>query len=1444
MVRSRALSATRMLLIAGTLVLTASLSVSAQQITITQPEVGDTLFAGDTTLIKWTSTGLSEQSAVIELSVDNGEIYTDITGGSPPNITDTVFHWVVPDNMSQQCYLAVREYFGSTQDIAGPFTIMGGSSQPSIVLTHSEVSCHGDSVFQVTAYNGGGGALPYLIITDDASWLTLTTDTTQIDTAIITNTVDTTGVADGVHQATVTLSGSGVSTRTYTVTLSKGSVTGIALSNPVGGEILHVGDTVSVEWLADASVQQVTVSVSTDAGETWTLLENAADASTGWMPWMIRNTLPGLPSDSCILKVAEYNNETSVYDNSGLFTIRGASIGPIISLTPSSVTCTADTTFTVVATNSGTGTLPTLNATENESWLTVTVDTATPSDGATFTNTVDTTGMANGYYQATVTVSGDGVDNATYTVYLSLGGDGQIRVLRPAESDTLNVGDTTLIVWGYHDSLTSAVVSLSTDDGENWQTLNEMGAVQGDTTYTWIVPAVSASPNCLIKVSEYANETIYGISGRFSILDPTQTGPVIAISPSGTIEVAGDTTFTVTVSNAGIDTLPTISASSDASWLTLTVDNTPSNGALVQNTVNTTGLSDGYHTATVTLSGAGVDSVSYTVRLTVGSPAAIVVLEPQAGDTFTVDDTMYVRWDASTQVGQVVLRISTDSGETWTDMEPHTVDASWGEYMWRVSPALPGLPSSACLVAIVDYNTPTLSGVSEPFTILSRPIVSLSPTSLNLAPGDTGLVTVSNIGTGMLSGVRASESASWLTVAVDTTPVNGATLTNTVDTTGLTEGIYSATVTVSARDAVSQTYRVRLTVGSPGLISVSRPTGGEQFHTGDTIFVAWQFGDSADISGVLISLSTSAGQDWHLLTQTGSVFGTDYMWTIPHSLDGVPSDSCLIRVSEYANTALAGISGMFGISYGDTVTIEEPVLYLPQLTWRVDRDTTWTFTAANVGTGTLPALNAVYDSTDGWLSVSVDNTPPNAARVTNTVNTSGLAAGEYRTTVTLAGVGMLDEHYTVVLNHQVAAQPEPSRIVITPRSASCLPNDSIDFDATVLDQFGDEMTGQTVRWRVAAGYGTISSSGLYRNNGVTGSFLVTAILADSSVSQTASVYVIPYPLTVVSPNGGEALQQGQTAAIEWAGDDSLAASVHVAVSLNSGSSWTTLTSSPIDATDSTYGTLVWTIPGDIGGVSTLSSNCIIAVRTVDGLYQDISDAPFRIIAPVSQTVDRTGGTVELADVARVEVPQNARKVEDVDEPISVEQTRSSVAPPSGFQLEGSGDVFLFKPHGTEFDSAVVISLPYSGAKEDVVIMRRSDDTATAWEVITDMWFDDSTAPGYVFFRTTTFSVYAVTRQYQTVDAVDEATPAAAPAAVARTPHFFVRRTPNLVTVGLPANASHVVALYALDGRLVHRVRGSGAERYMLPLQHLTGGMYVLRVAYDGTVAVRVVPVAR
>ncbi|MBD3393044.1 MAG: hypothetical protein GF418_13095, partial [Chitinivibrionales bacterium] len=405
--------------------------------------------------------------------------------------------------------------------------------------------------------------------------------------------------------------------------------------------------------------------------------------------------------------------------------------------------------------------------------------------------------------------------------------------------------------------------------------------------------------------------------------------------------------------------------------------------------------------------------------------------------------------------------------------------------------------------------------------------------------------------------------------------------------------------------------------------------------------------------------------------------------------------------------------------------------------------------------------------------------------------------------------------------------PTPVTIRLRPMRQFCEPGDTVRFAAAVHNADGQYIAAE-LGWSVSGG-GAIGDKGLFTSDGTEGSFSIgVACISDPTISSSATVDVYGAELLLLSPAGGEVYQVGQTMAIEWAADPAATGPVILEFSPDDGLPWYSITvSGAVSYTSPLWGAYPWEIPAEMQGNPTVSASCKVQVLPYNNPATNaVSPGVFSVIEPVAETVGTEGGTVTLADVASLDVPAGARKPEDEAEEIGIVQTRTSVAPPAGFQLEKTGDVFVFLPHGTEFNDPVTISIPYSGSKDDVKILRRSDEDASVWEVIEDFWFDDANAPGRVFFETTTFSVYAASHEYEK--------PQTASRPARGSPGFHarevrVRHIRNAIQISFPLDESHRVVVYRLDGSELVRLNGQGRADYILPCAHWSAGCCLVSI---------------
>ena len=102
-------------------------------------------------------------------------------------------------------------------------------------------------------------------------------------------------------------------------------------------------------------------------------------------------------------------------------------------------------------------------------------------------------------------------------------------------------------------------------------------------------------------------------------------------------------------------------------------------------------------------------------------PVSTTVTYPAGGEGLVPGETVQINWDSyGDPANTFTVRYSIDNGITWTDINT-TVDAAARRLGWTV----PNTPTSQALIKI-ERNGTALTGVSNPFTIIGVPAVSLA----------------------------------------------------------------------------------------------------------------------------------------------------------------------------------------------------------------------------------------------------------------------------------------------------------------------------------------------------------------------------------------------------------------------------------------------------------------------------------------------------------------------------------------------------------------------------------------------------------------------------------------------------------------------------------------------------------------------------------------------
>lgn len=128
-----------------------------------------------------------------------------------------------------------------------------------------------------------------------------------------------------------------------------------------------------------------------------------------------------------------------------------------------------------------------------------------------------------------------------------------------------------------------------------------------------------------------------------------------------------------------------------------------------------------------------------------------------------------------------------------------------------------------------------------------------------------------------------------------------------------------------------------------------------------------------------------------------------------------------------------------------------------------------------------------------------------------------------------------------------------------------------------------------------------------------------------------------------------------------------------------------------------------------------------------------SDSADPVPSASEATIGTSGGKVTEGK-ASVVVPAGA-----LSTPVAIAVAPSDVmvAAPDGYSFVGTP--IAFTPHGTTFNSAVTLTLPYSSSSDKLAVLRLDDEDDESWELVDGASYAQSLATVEV----TTFSIYAV-----------------------------------------------------------------------------------------------------
>lgn len=839
----------------------------SQTLTVTSPQLGDTLVGGQTYTITWTTTG----------SIPNVNIYY-LRNGVLKSIQNVVpntgsYTWTVPGNIlsSTSGYIRIRNSTSSYYDqndfafqfLAAPKTIsltypnaltdtlQAGS--PNTITWNST-----GSISQVRVLYSLNGGITY-------SYASFGTSNTGSYIWTPANHLNSNQlrvkVIDKYDQSIEDASDT-------TSILNIGNTLTILQPQPSN---LVIGNTSNITWSATGTpIPLVDLSYSKDWGP-WVSIASGI-ANSGSYNW----TIPNDSSNNIRLQI---NDAANAGINQILYGFSISSLPQTIGLIAPNggETYTEGDSVSLQWTNSNN--LVGLN-------LQVLMDYSLDS-GVSWTNIADWS-LDDGAFPWLIPlhkvsntclvkihiIGLPGIADTSDGVFTINYGPRSIKVTEPIGGEKYGAespGRVKYITTGLVDSLD---LFYSTNSGNTW-TLMKTGISSQHFTNPVIWPDVQSS-NVRVKLQEKNGTLSDSSSGDFTISKLFLTQPY-----PGTTHITGSNTNIAW--NNSITTGDSVSlyysVDSGSTW-TLISNSIPNLGSYVWTIPNE-------NSATCRVKIVDNDNASYrdssSLDIKIYS-SSFKVTYPNGGEFLDAQTSYNLTWNSNINVSRINLDYSLDNGVTWTGIGNYISNS--GSYLWTT----PNAMTPDARIRVLSYYDNNQFDISD----TTFNIGFQAPQSLSL--------TSPNGGENFLPG--AIENITWVSSgAIDSVDIyysaNNGSIWNLISAGELNDSIYSWTVpnTISTNYLIRITDKGNISIADTSdaafqvsnLLAITFPNGGESFTIGNSYSITW---NQTGTFGVLdLSYSTDSGATWTLI---GSNLSSPYTWQTPNQI----SNDVLIRISD------------------------------------------------------------------------------------------------------------------------------------------------------------------------------------------------------------------------------------------------------------------------------------------------------------------------------------------------------------------------------------------------------------------------------------------------------------------------------------------------------------------------------------------------------------------
>jgi len=284
----------------------------------------------------------------------------------------------------------------------------------------------------------------------------------------------------------------------------------VSLLSLDGGQTLISGNSYSIEW-SSYSVQNIKIDYSADNGATWNTITSSTSASAGAYDW----TAPAISSDACKVRLIDAGTGSVMDWSSSTFTIQSS----MVKLTSPNggEKLLAGNTHAITWQSSNVSTIKIEYSQDSgSSWSTVTANVSAAS--GSYSWTVPAVSSTNCLVRITNTADAGVTDtsDSAFTIEQQ-----SIRVTYPNGGESWYGKNYETITWT-SSNVERVNIFISDSGGYDWWEIGWVDAADG--SYKWLVQNDVNSSQCLIKIHDESNATIFDQSdGKFSITPSAAT---------------------------------------------------------------------------------------------------------------------------------------------------------------------------------------------------------------------------------------------------------------------------------------------------------------------------------------------------------------------------------------------------------------------------------------------------------------------------------------------------------------------------------------------------------------------------------------------------------------------------------------------------------------------------------------------------------------------------------------------------------------------------------------------------------------------------------------------------------------------------------------------------------------------------------------------------------